>query len=80
MAYLKAAGFAALSAVLIGVGTASWSVLQAALALLRPEDKASVLSRAVSEGVNCLALYWLILTPVALGIAYLVRRRARRAA
>jgi hypothetical protein len=77
VAYLKATALAVVGALLIGAATATWSIVQAAFAALRPEDKATVLSRSISEGMNCAAFYLSVLVPLGLVVAYVLRRRKR---
>ena len=77
MAYLKAAALAVVGAVVVGVGTALWSLLEAALRLLRPGDRTTVLSQAISEGMNCVAFYLFAFLPFALAVVFIARRWRR---
>jgi hypothetical protein len=76
MAYVKAVAMALAAAIVLGgatgLGFAVWGVFQA----LRPEDKATVLSRAISEGLNCAAFFTLVLIPLLVAFVF-VRRRLR---
>jgi hypothetical protein len=78
VAYLRAALLAFLAAIGLGVVSGAWSLLREAVAALRPEDKAVILSRNISEAMNCAAFYATILIPLGLGIAYYRRRMRRR--
>lgn len=78
MAYLKAGLFALLAALALGAVTGAWRMLVLAVERLYPEDKAVVLSQSISEAMNSAAFYAMVLIPLGLVIAWVVRRRRQR--
>lgn len=78
MTYVKAGLLALLASLVLGAVTGAWLVLMMAVERLRPEDKAGVLSQGISEAMNCTALYAILLVPLGLVVAYVVRRRRQR--
>ena len=78
MTYVKAGLLALLASLVLGALTGAWFLLVRAVGSLRPEDKAAVLSQSIAETVNCAAFYALLLIPLSLIVAYVVRRRRQR--
>lgn len=73
MGYLKPVILALAAAIALGVLVGAYDVLGAAVRGLSSADKAAVLSQGISEGMNCTALFALVLVPAALGLAYFRR-------
>jgi hypothetical protein len=73
VAYVKAVVAAIAVALLVAV---AGTLLQARGAIT-PEQKQVAYSRGISEGMNNAAFFTLVLVPVALGLAYVQRRRRR---
>jgi ABC-type Fe3+ transport system permease subunit len=76
--YVKAVIVALLAAVALGAATGAWRVLVLAVERLRPEDRQVVLSQSISEAMNCAAFYAMLMIPLGLIVAYVVRRRRQR--
>ncbi len=74
MAYMKAIIVALFTALVLGAATGAWWLFRAAVESLRPEDKAVIYSRAISEAMNCVAFFVLLLTPLAVVVVAAWRR------
>jgi ABC-type Fe3+ transport system permease subunit len=66
------------AAVALGAASGAWRVLVLAVERLRPEDRQVVLSQSISEAMNCAAFYAMLMIPLGLIVAYVVRGRRQR--
>lgn len=80
MVYLKAGFLALLAALALGAATGVWRAMALAYDRLPPGDRAVVLAAAISEALNCAAFLCILLIPIGLLAAFLLKRRRARAA